>query len=293
MIAKLKTWTEGWIPISGLLLLLGAGVFLSLHAVDRQRQSLGRSAELAFLPKGEYLKVAVLGYRHIVADLLWLKAVQGLSGREQTREGYLGAYHAADVLTDLDPEFVHAYQYTGTVLGVIAGMPHESVALLTKGVQHNPSVWQLSFFLGYDYYYELQDPVSAAKHFQSASLLPDAPHWLAGLAARMAVEANDPSAALEFLQRLYVQADDEQVREGLAKRLREVTAERDLRALEKAIKNYHERVGKFPETLDDLVKSGILPGIPPEAFGGRYEYSRADGSVKSSGLQERLRVYRH
>jgi hypothetical protein len=293
MIVKPKTWTEGWLPITGVLLLLGAGVLLSLHEVDRQRQSLARSAELSFLPKGEYLKVAVLGYRHIVADLLWLKAVQGLSGRKQTREGYLGAYHAADVLTDLDPGFVHAYQYPGTVFGVIAGMPHESIALLTKGVQHNPSVWQLSFFLGYDYYYELQDPVSAAKHFQSASLLPGAPPWLAGLAARMAVEANNPNAALEFLQRIYLQAEDEEVKEGLAKRIREVAAERDLRALEKAIKSHHERMGKFPETLDDLVKSGILPGIPPEPFGGHYEYSPADGSVKSSGLQERLRVYRH
>lgn len=293
MIAKLKTWTDGWLPITGLLVLLGIGVFSSLHALDGQRQSSARPADLSYLPKGQYLKVAVLGYRHIVADLLWLKAVQGLSGRKQTREGYLGSYHAADVLTDLDPGFVHAYQYPGTVLGVIAGMPHESIALLTKGVQHNPSVWQLSFFLGYDYYYELQDPVSAAKHFQSASLLPGAPPWLAGLAARMAVEANNSNAALEFLQRIYLQAEDEEVKEGLAKRIREVTAERDLRALEKAIRSHHDRMGKFPETLDDLVKSGILPGIPPEPFGGRYEYSPADGTVKSSGLQERLRVYRH
>ena len=292
MIAKFKTWTEGWLPITGLLVLLGIGVLSSLHAVDAQRELIGRPAELSYLPKGEYLKVAVLGYRQLVADLLWLKAVQGLSGRKQTREGYLGAYHAADVLTDLDPAFVHAYQYTGTVLGVIAGMPHESIALLTKGVQRNPSVWQLSFYLGYDYYYELQDPVSAAKHFRSASLLPGAPTWLAGLAARMAVEANDSSAALEFLQRIYMQAEDGEVKEGLAKRIREVTVERDLRALEKAIKNYRERMGKFPETLDDLVKIGILPGIPAEPFGGHYEYSRADGSVKSSVLKERLKVYR-
>lgn len=266
---------------------------MTLHEVDRERQTLARAAELTYLPRGEYLKVAVLGYQHIVADLLWLKAVQGLSGRNQTREGYLGAYHATDVLTELDPKFVHAYQYTGTVLGVLAGLPKESIALLEKGVRHNPSVWQLSFFLGYDYYYELHDPASAAKHFQAASLLPGAPHWLAGLAARMAVEANNSNAALEFLQRLYLQAEDERVKEGLADRIREVTAERELRVLEQAIKKYHERTEKFPETLDDLVKSGILPSIPPEPFGGRYEYSRADGSVKSSAMRERFRVYRH
>ncbi len=292
MMLKLKTWSDGWLPAAGLIAILGVGAFSSLLVVDKQHHTLARSAELSYLPKGDYLKVAVLGYREVVADLLWLKAVQGLAGRQQTREGYLGAYHAADVLTDLDPQFVHAYQYTGTILGVIAGMPMESIRLLEKGVGHNPAVWQLSFFLGYDYYYELRDPASAARHFQAASLLPGAPPWLAGLAARMAVEANDSNAALEFLQRMFLQANDEQVREGLAQRIREVTAERDIRELENSIRIYRERMGKFPETLDDLVKSGILAAIPPEPFGGRYESSPADGSVKSTGLRERLRVHR-
>jgi tetratricopeptide (TPR) repeat protein len=292
MMTRAKVGTDNWLLMTVLIVMLGGGVLSSLYVVDKQRHALAGSAELSYLPKGDYLKVAVLGYRHIAADLLWLKAVQGLSGRQQTREGYLGAYHAADVLTDLDPQFVHAYQYTGTVLGVVAGLVKESVALLTKGVEHNPTVWQLSFFLGYEYYYELRDPASAARYFQAASLLPGAPPWLAGLAARMAVEANDSSAALEFLQRLYLQANDEQVREGLAQRIREVSAERDIRELEKAVGAYRERSGSLPKTLDDLVSAGLLARIPPEPFGGRYELSSTDGSVKSPGLRERVRVYR-
>ena len=275
-------------------LLIGAlilGTVSSLYIVDRQRLSLSRTADLSYLPQGKYLKVAVLGYREIVADFLWLKAVQGLAGRQQTRQGYLGAYHAVDVLTDLDPHFVHAYQYTGTVLGAVAGMPTESIALLSKGVDHNPAAWPLSFFLGYDYYYELRDPAAAAKHFQAASLQPGAPSWLAGLASRMAVEANDPTAALEFLQRLYDQTSDEQLREGLARRIREVTAERDIRTLEQAVRTYRDQTKKLPQTLDDLVKAKVLSVIPAEPFGGRYALSPLDGAVKSSGLRERIRVY--
>ena len=290
--SRAKAEADNWPLMIVLIALLGGGALSSFHVVDKQRQALGGSAELSYLPEGGYLKVAVLGYRHIVADLIWLKVVQGLSGRQQTRERYLGAYHAADVLTDLDPQFVHAYQYTGTVLGVVAGLVNESIALLTKGVRHNPTAWQLSFILGYDYYYELQDPASAAKHFRTASLQPGAPPWLAGLAARMAVEANDPSAALEFLQRLYIQANDEQFRNGVAERIRDVMAERDIRELERAVGLYRERSGSLPRTLDDLVSSGILAKIPEEPFGGRYELSLKDGSVKSSLMRERLRVYR-
>jgi hypothetical protein len=107
----------------------------------------------------------------------------------------------------------------------------------------------------------------------------------------MAVEANDPTAALEFLQRLYVQTSDEQLREGFARRIREVTAERDIRTLEQGVRIYRDRTMKFPKTLDDLVKSHILSAIPAEPFGGRYELSPVDGTVKSSGLRERIRVY--
>jgi hypothetical protein len=267
------------------------GTVSSAYIVDRQRHSLSATADLSYLPSGKYLKVAVLGYREMVADFLWLKAVQGLAGRQQTRQGYLGAYHAVDVLTDLDPGFVHAYQYTGTILGVVAGMPMESIALLTKGVDHNPAEWPLSFFLGYDYYYVLRDTASAAKHFRAASLQPGAPSWLAGLAARMAVEANDPTAALELLRRLYVQTSDEQLREGLARRMREVTAERDIRTLEQAVRIYRDRTKTFPKTLDDLVTSNVLSASPAEHFGGRYELSPLDGTVKSPGLRERIRVY--
>ena len=292
MSTKSVSLNERWLSAAVLMVVFGFGALFALYMLDQQRRGLPGSVKLSYLPKGEYLKFAALGYRNIVADLLWLKAVQGLSGRQQSREGYLGAYHAADVLTDLDPQFVHAYQYTGTVLGVIAGMPKESVALLEKGVRHNPSVWQLSFFLGYDYYYELGDPINAAKHFQAAALLPGSPPWLAGLAARMSVEGNDPNTAVEFLQRIYSQTQDVEVREGLDQRIREASVERDIRLIEAGIKTFRDKMGKSPETLEDLVRSGILASIPLEPFGGRYEYSHEDGSVKSSNLRERLLVHR-
>ena len=286
------TWKDNRILTMTAVALLGLGAVLSVHALEKHRETMSTSASLSYLPKGEYLKIAALGYRHIVADVIWLKAVQGLSGRQQTRDGYMGAYHAADVVTDLDPQFVRAYQYTGTVLGVFGGLPEESVALLKKGIHHNPTVWQLSFFLGYDYFYELHDPVSAAEHFRNASLLPDAPDWLAGLAVRMAAEANDLGAALEFLRRLYIQATDDQMKEGLAHRIREVTAERDIRILEQAISTYRSRTGKLPKTLDELVISGILTTVPPDPFGGSYQFSPSQGAVWSTGLHERLHVYR-
>lgn len=276
---------------AGFIAALWAGVIGLLWAVEQQRPPSVRAAELAYLPKGEYLKVAVLGYRQMAADLIWLQAVQHLGARKGSEEGYRWAYHAVDVVTDLDPQFWFAYLAAGTILGLHAGMPERSVAILTKGMRHNPTVWQLPFFAGYDYFFELHDPTMAAKYFRIAAELPGSPAYLPKLAARMTVQAGDPDAALEFLERLYHQMADERLREGLAYRMKEVTVERDIKILEEAVRRYQARAGKLPNRLEDLVASGLLMNIPQEPLGGSYSLDASSGAVTSSGLYERLRVH--
>jgi hypothetical protein len=282
-----------WLLTGTLLCVLGGAALWALTMAERERPAIARAAELSYLPKGEYLKVAALGYQQLVADLLWLKAVQHFGLREQTEEGYLWAYHAVDVLTDLDPKFAYAYQVTGAVLGVWANRAQESVAILSKGMKHNPEVWQLPFYLGYDYFYGLHDPGKAAPYFRIASMLPGSPEYLPKLAARMTVEAGDPNAALEFLQRLYQQVQDQHLREGLERRIREVVVERDIQFLEEGIRRYRVRYGTLPAALDELVTGGIIASVPDDPLGGRYQMNPSDGTVTSPGLQERLKVYRH
>jgi tetratricopeptide (TPR) repeat protein len=180
-----------WMLEGSLLLVLLACVVGTLAVLERQRPQAVRAAELSYLPRGDYLKVAVLGYRQLAADLIWLQAVQHFGKRTQSAEGYRWAYHAVDVLTDLDPKFSFAYQAAGAILGVVAEQVDESVAILKKGIAHNPTVWELPFFLGYNYYYELHDSAEAAKYFRAASALPGSPWYLPALAARMTVEAGD------------------------------------------------------------------------------------------------------
>ena len=281
-----------WILTGGLVCAFGLAGIGVLTMVERQRAALVGAAELSYLPKGEYLKVAVLGYRQLAADLLWLKAIQLFGVRNQTTDGYLRAYHAVDVLTDLDPKFAYAYQVAGTILGVWAKQTRESIAILTKGMRENPNVWQMPFFLGYDYYYELHDPATAARFFRVAATLPGSPAYLPKLAARMTVEAGDPEAALEFLQRFYQQVQDERLREALAQRMKEVVVERDIRFLEEGVRRYQKRFGKLPARLDDLVKHGIIVRIPEEPLGGSYKLRLPEGTVVGTGLRERLRVHR-
>jgi tetratricopeptide (TPR) repeat protein len=292
MVSNGMTRIRQWLLVSGLLAGLIAASIGALIATERMRPSKVRALELAYLPKGEYIKVAVLGYRQIASDLIWLKAVQYLGEINQTPEGWLWAYHVMDVVTDIDPKFVAVYQAGGTILGVWAQRAQESIMLLEKGVRHNPNEWTLPFFLGYDYFYELHDPVTAAKYFRMASALPGAPAYLPKLAARMTVEAGDPAAALEFLERLYTQTQDERLQEALVQRMKEVIIERDIRFLEEGVRQYRARYKRWPAGLEDLVHKGIITAIPPEPLGGAYVLGSPEGTVKSTALAGRMRVLR-
>jgi hypothetical protein len=275
----------------GLFVVCGAMMIMLASKLEERRPPSARAEELSYLPNGSYLRIAALGYDQLVADLLWLKVVQHYGNGEETAEGFRWAYHAVDVLTDVDPAFTFAYQATGVMLTVYGHLPVESAAILAKGIRNNPGVWELPFFLAYDYYYELHQPKMAAEYLRMAAELPNAPEYLPKLAARMTVESGDSEAALEFLQRIYQQTKNETLRQALELRMREVVAERDIQFLEEGVRRYRVRHGKLPRALHDLVAGGIIMEVPVEPLGGEYKLDAEQGTIVSTSLVERLRVH--
>jgi hypothetical protein len=123
-----------------------------------------------------------------------------------------------------------------------------------------------------------------------AARLPGSPAYLPGLASRMLSEAREPEAALKLLEPIVKQESDPARRAVLERRIREVTVERDLQGLERAVEKYREKTGAIPESLPDLVREGILEGIPPEPNGGSYLIDR-EGKVRSDRVAQRLQVF--
>ncbi|MGC3974723.1 MAG: hypothetical protein QM771_10120 [Nitrospira sp.] len=275
--------------LCGLALLAGASSLL--HILDHERTAVARAEQLAYLPKGDYLKLAVLGYRQVVADLIWLQAVQHIGAKRDTQLGYTWTYHAVDVLTDLDPTFVPPYQATGLFLGVLVGRHDEGLAILSKGIRHNPANWQLPFLAGYISYYERCDASAAGEFFQMAARVPGSPAYLPQLAARMTVESGDATAALEFLDRFSRSVADERVREALFRRMKEIAQEQDLRFLEESTKRYRLKYGHAPAKVEDLMLHGIIPQLPVDPLGGQYEIDGLTGVVSASSKRDRLRIH--
>ncbi|MCC7203286.1 MAG: hypothetical protein IT393_11585 [Nitrospirae bacterium] len=253
---------------------------------------MGKKIEgFAALPKGEYLKAAVIGYEQLTADIIWLQVVQVIGDDTVTPDGYEWIYHALDVVTTLDPKFDYAYQLGGITLSALGNAPEKSNALLYKGMRENPDVWQIPFYIGFNNFFYLNEYGKAAEYMARASELPGHPEYLPKLASRLYVQAGDPDVALDFLLKMYKESGDDKVRITLDRRIKEVTVERDALFLEEAIKKYKAVFKAYPERLIELVERGIIVELPAEPLGGYYYFNPEDGRVYSSVVKDRMKVY--
>lgn len=251
---------------------LFAGAHLMRMSLVHMQGAASVSPRFAYVPDGEYLKVALLGYRRVGADLLWLQAVQAMGERKVSVEAGRWIYRILDVVTTLDPSFVRAYEAGGVALCTLVVLPEESNRLLEKGFRHNPESWVLPFLLGFNYYYELHDDAKAAEYFEAAAKLPGAPGYLPGLTAHLFISGQEPGRAVEFLSRMYDEATDENLKMFLAGRLEEAIVERDLRGLEAAVEAFRRAYGNSLQHLEDLVRVGMLRELPKEPSGVPYQF---------------------
>ena len=281
----------------GVSLLLGMTVMLQQQLERRDEGGAAKLEQLRFLPSGEILRPMLLGYHQLGADFLWLRVVQVLGERVVRNQDYEWLYHALDVITTLDPKYVYAYDAGGAVLADLANRVDLSNQLLEKGLAQNPSSWQISFRLGFNHFFYLNDHLRGAEHLAQAAQVPGQfpigpPPYTARLASRLYVQGKSPEVALEFLQAMLGQTTDEKVRERLQRRIKRVSLERDLQMFERAIQRHVETRGKRPSSLADLIAAGVLVKIPEEPYGGEYLYDSIAGEVTSSTHAERMGVYR-
>lgn len=277
------------VAIAVVVLILVIGVHEFKVQLDHARAASPALQEFQYLPDGEYLRIAAIGHEHIVADLLWLKAIQVMGERKVSQEAGQWLYRLLDAVTTLDPKFVRAYEAGGIALCTMVVLPEQSNRLLEKGILHNPNVWYLPFILGVNYFFEFADDAKAAHYMAQASQIPGSPSQLASFAAKLFVSAREPQSAIDFLSKTYEQTNDAQVKAMLGERLKELVLEQDLQMMEAAIVRYREQYGHPPAVLDDLVRVGMLRQLPLEPFGGQYFYDAQTLNLRSTTHGKRLR----
>ena len=194
------------------LVLVLALVLVSARSVE-ELSAEKRRLETLYLPSGEFLDQASLGYRNLVADILWMKTVQYYGGYRLGHNDLALFTHLIDVITDLDPQFVFAYLFGGLVIAEDLGYFEEGMAFIKKGIENNPTDWWLVFELGFLNYVYARDFDMAAHYFRLASRLPGADQITMRFAAFVSAKAGHTETSIVMWEELSRTSDNPHIRQ--------------------------------------------------------------------------------
>jgi hypothetical protein len=195
-----------------LVLALVAGLSL-LASAERPNRDAAASDERLYLPDGELLRYASLGFQAPVADYTWLQATQYYGGYRHGDHDLRYFAGLVEAVTDLDPRFEDAYVFAA----LVQCFDHEdypgAIDILKRGVLANPDSWRLHFEIGFVHYVFTREFEIASRWFDAAAQLPGASDFCRRFAAWSAKRAGDLRGSLLLWENLRRTTDSPDMRE--------------------------------------------------------------------------------
>jgi hypothetical protein len=190
-----------------------------------------------------------------------------------------------DLTTSLDPHFNIAYRFGAIFLAEPfpggANRPDLAIALLQKGYAARADKWEYMWDIGFVHYWWRQDYAEAAKWFDRASQVPDAPWWLRSLAATTLAQGGDRQSSRAMWENIRQTAEVEFLRHDAEKKLAQLQAMDEIDVLQQAVNRFRDMAGMVPDGWAPLVRGRLVAGIPVDPSRTPYEIDRS-GRVRLS-----------
>lgn len=240
------------------------------------------SEELLYLPNGKHLKAMSLGHAPLVADFVYLWAIQYYSDYDRADRYRYIEHVFGNVISELDPAYTDPYWLGAIILTTEARDLEGGLRLLDKGFEKNPSKWILPYLAGWEADRAGQFDRAAA-YFDRAAKVPGAPPALFRLKAGMTALSGDLRQAIARWQDVLDDPrNDDGARAIASRQIRTLTVRADVKDIEDAIASYRLKHGDLPRSLEDLVGDGIVRGLPQDPDGNSYAYDASSGMVSSA-----------
>jgi tetratricopeptide (TPR) repeat protein len=284
MSPRAKT-TAGFLAAAALLMLVSVS---SLVRVSQLREH-STLSDVLFIPSAKAVKRMSLGYNGLLADIYWTRAVQYFGNRHMARaQEYDMLDPLLDITVSLDPKLKPAYSFGSIFLSQKppqgAGRPDLAVKLVERGIKELPDDWNLYFLLGFIHYMERHDYIAAAEAFERGSRVPNAHPFLRVMAARMRTQGGDRETARLLWQNIYDTNPDKTMRKNAVEHLDALRYDQAIEQIQQRVQLAKDRLGRMPTDWQEVVRAGLLRGIPLDPKGrplilmpdGRVQYSRPD-----------------
>jgi tetratricopeptide (TPR) repeat protein len=245
-----------------------------------------------WLQSGVLANRLALGFDNLVADVYWIRAVVYYGGR-RLQSANIDAvsgppnfdllYPLLDLVTSLDPHFKVAYRFGAIFLTEAypsgPGRPDQAVALLKRGLEHDPARWEYMEDIGFVYYWWLHDFKQAADWFKRAGDLPGAPAWLAPLAATTLAEGGDRQSSRFLWTQLLQTTDIDWVKRNSQLRLQQLDAMDAIDELNRASARFSASHGRPPRDWRELAIAEGFRAMPADPNGEPYALDPESGHV--------------
>jgi tetratricopeptide (TPR) repeat protein len=271
------------------------GGVVGLQALHEQRGGPPASSttNLLYVRSPEAMRRLALSYDGLLADTYWIRAVQhfGATRRStETNNRYDLLYPLLDLTVSLDPYFNVPYQFGAIFLAEEPpggpGRPDLAIALLEKGLKAQPDKWEFAQAIGFVHYWSRQDYQEAAAWFAKAATFPNAPNWMAPLAATtLAVGGSRDSSRQLWRQVAESEDAGDWFRREAGRRLQQLDAMDQIDQLQRAASAFAARTGRQASGWAELNEAGYLRGDPIDPTGVPY---RIDAGVVGLDSQSRL-----
>ncbi len=175
--------------------------------------------EPLYLPSATFLRYASLGYRSMVADLMWIRATQEfgkeIMSKKKWERKHKFLFPLLDLTVSLDPQYVHAYRFGGLLLHMVK-QHDNAIALYEKGYAANPDRWEMPHDLGRLYFLDLKDHEKALYWWKITDTLPGRPEYIPRFLPRLYLQTGQREVAIELWLEL-LDATDNSTFRGMIK----------------------------------------------------------------------------
>ncbi len=239
-----------------LTIVIGATTFVGVarHLEARPVAPDSKFEDEQLYVSGPWVKKMSLGFNSLAADWYWMRSLQYVGRKvvdapkdfQLDQLGQLNLKLLApllDTATTLDPQFLEPYEYAAIVLSGVD--PEAAIRITEKGIAANPSAWQLYQQLGF-IYWQRKDFANAAAAYGRGAEIPGAPAWLKSMTARMSRDGGSRETARQIYQRMFEQAQDEQLKNNAASHLLKLDALDARDRLRDVIASFKGRTGRCP-----------------------------------------------
>lgn len=268
-----------------LFILLLTGYVFSMGPFASYMKNRPVAVKLGYVPSAEVLRLTVGDQKLLMAHATVVKVlvyfgtlVDKLNNNKIVLPPeYQNMYTTLQTAVKLDPYNNDAYYFAQSAFTWEVGRANEVNQMLEYGMKYRTWDYMLPFFAGFNYAYFLKQYEPAARYMKRAAEISGNP-LLTNLAARYFFESDKSEFGIRFLETMENVAKDEQTRKLYRVRR---TALKAVLSIQVAVSQFKDKNSRLPDSLNELIESGILVRLPDDPYGGQF-YLDNSGTVRTT-----------